>query len=120
MKPTPSQDGLLRFNINITVRAGIQELTAALCYKVANGATGLRGDDETDMPSEVAERVRESRSRAAIIAALREAVESSGDRYEYWGDHIAQDICDELHRQASAAVAKAFPELDQKHTTQHI
>lgn len=109
-KPTMSQDGELRFSIQVTVRAGLSELAAATAWRAAqDNDADIR--EAADKSAAVDRALEAFRSRAAVLENLRETVAEAGEHYQYWGDGWGETAYAVIATKSRAHVEKLFPEL---------
>ena len=109
-KPTMSQDGELRFNVQVTVRVGLLDLRNAVAWAIAESdGQAIRQSGDKNLTVRAA--LERFSSRAAVFAAVREAVAETGDGYEYWGDQFGIETNATIAARTLEHVNNLFPEL---------
>lgn len=114
MKATMSQDGEMRFTLNVKVRVGRLDLMNALCWRVVRTYWDDALCNAENKSLAIESCLRGLKSRKAVFSAVQDAVTSDGNNYWTWSDDVTDETAAKLNEQVRVIVERLFPELLEK------
>ena len=105
MKATMSKDGFPRFDLRISYRVGLMEMSQYLaCYLVHNGDFDSWDPDWDALPKKL--------PKATILEYVKEAIQDRGLGFvDGWSDELDFDVTQKLLDYTKGIVLRAYPEL---------